>query len=124
MAGAGFRGGGGLGFGVAVIDPNDRGKFIDQIVTDFDQSRMNIDAAVVSFIKKETIVGEPKWALGLKSGQLNPATVRQVLLEALETSASAARAAGHSSIDMSIARPTFIEVVEGRWRCPYGFLLC
>lgn len=122
MAGAGAGYGGGLEVGL--IDPSDRGEFIDQIVRDFEQNGTTVDQPVVDFIKKEAVIGDSEWEKGVKSGRLNVHRTRQILIEGLEASADAASRAGRPSVDVSIARPTFIEVVEGRWQCPYGFLLC
>jgi hypothetical protein len=117
--------GGGDRFGSAgTIDPSSRGDFVDYVVGSFASNRMPVESDVVAYIREEVFVDDKEWEQGVRSGRIDVEKTHAILTEALEATAELADRVGRPTVDMDLAPRTFIEVVEGRWKCPYPFLLC
>jgi hypothetical protein len=123
MEASGF-GGGQEGGGTELLNPADRGDFVADIVSNFERNRMAVASDVVAYIRGTVLVGDKEWEDGVRDGRIDLSQTHKILVEALEESGALADRVGRPMLDITLAEPTFVEVVHDRWNCPYPFLIC
>lgn len=109
---------------IGTVDPANFGDFVDYVVSRFEVTRMPVDQSVIDYIKTQVLPGDAEWEQGVRNGKIDVTKTQDILVEALEASGDVADSVGQPTLDLTIAEPTFIKVVEGRWHCPFPFLIC
>lgn len=119
-AGGGKRG----GMGLDLVDPADRGGFVGQLVSDFEDRRIGVETSVVGYILQDVLAPDEPWREGLQTGRIDPGYVARLITESLELAAGRAEQRDRLVIDVGLADPAFHEVVDGRYECDFPFKIC
>jgi hypothetical protein len=122
MEGAGSGRGSERG-GAPTMDPSNLGDFLQDLINEFERNRMPVDSEVIDYIRNVVLVGEKEWEDGVRNGRIDVSQTRTILLEALEATGQLADRVGHPLVDMTLAEPTFVQVMERR-NCPYPIMIC
>lgn len=120
-----FQGGGERGdSGDTISVPEGRDEFVSQVVSDFEGRRIGVEYEVVGYILSQVLEPEDKWRAGLEEGRFELSWIARLIEESLDLAADRAEQRDRLVIDVSLAEPAFHEVVEGRYRCAFPFLIC
>lgn len=102
-----------------------RSALVDEVTREFAVTRgAEVPRDVNDYILQHVLKSDAEWAAGQDSPQFDAAAIRQALTESLERAWDLGRDEGLATPTMPLVERAFVEVVDGKFHCPYLFHLC
>jgi hypothetical protein len=120
----GFAGGIRIGPHGTTFEGAGRGEFAEAVFREFERHELGIDGEVLDYVLTDVLIPDPEWETAVAAGRLDLDQTALILYESLARAKELTLSAGELVIRRSTAVPAFLEIVESRYRCPFGFLIC